>query len=90
MATKTLHIKSCLQCPHHGEERDPSSGDSFDWQDSSLVCYNVGRAKRHVRTSSELGGYPWKAPARVICGFSRDPKAEYKREKMGIPKWCPL
>ena len=29
--TKTLKISNCLECPRHGTERDPSSGDSFDW-----------------------------------------------------------
>lgn len=87
---KVLQLDSCLKCPHHGTERDPSSGDSFDWQDTSLVCYNVGKAKKGVRSSSELGGYPWKAPARVICGYSRDPESEYKRDGHKIPDWCPL
>lgn len=85
--TKTLKLTSCLQCPHHGTERDPSSGDSFDWQDDSLVCY---LAKTKTRNQSELGGYPWKAPARVICGFSRCAEQEYARNGAKIPDWCPL
>lgn len=84
---KTLKINSCLECPHHGVERDPSSDDNFDWQDHSLVCY---KARKGKSVGSELGGYTWKAPARRICGFSRDPEREYRREKMGIPEWCPL
>jgi hypothetical protein len=88
--TKTIKITSCLNCPHHGIERDPSSGDSFDWQDESLVCYNVGKAKVGVEIRSDLGGYEWRAPARRIVGFSRNAKREYVTTKMGIPKWCPL
>ena len=83
----SLKITSCLQCPHHGIERDPSSGDSFDWYDHSLVCY---AAKSNTRYESELGGYLWKKPARVILGWSRDPESEYKRGKHGVPDWCPL
>ena len=82
-----LTITNCLECPHHGTERDPSSDDSFDWQDESLVCY---LSKTETRSSSELGGYGWSKPGRVICGFSRNAESEYKREKMGIPDWCPL
>jgi hypothetical protein len=86
---KTLKIKSCLACPHHGFERDPSSGDSFDWMDESLVCYKARKSK-HTRTMSDLGYYEWKAPARRIVGFARNPKQEYITDKVGIPKWCPL
>jgi hypothetical protein len=85
-----LKIESCLKCPHVGVERDPSSGDSFDWQDESLVCYNEDNDKKHVDTKSDLGGYEWKAPARRIVGYSRCAEREYIREKMGIPDWCPL
>jgi len=91
MAKKSVNLKitSCDQCPHHGLERDPSSGDSFDWQDESLVCYMAGNHK-DARDRSELGGYGWKAPAMVICGFSRSAISEYKRLDGEIPDWCPL
>lgn len=84
----TLIITSCLQCPHHGVERDPSSGDSFDWGDESLVCYEAKGEK--VVAMSDLGGYQWKKPARRICGFSRNPASEYKRDGEMVPDWCPL
>jgi hypothetical protein len=87
--TKTLKITSCLNCPHHGVERDPSSGDSFDWQDDALVCYKA-RKSQYTQTSSDLGHYEWKAPARIIVGGSRNAAGEYKRGKYGIPEWCPL
>ena len=87
--TKTLKITSCLNCPHHGFERDPSSHDSFDWQDDALVCYKARKSK-YVQTCSDLGGYEYKAPARIIVGASRNAEAEYKRNKVGIPDWCPL
>jgi hypothetical protein len=85
---KTLKINSCLQCPHHGVERDPSSGDSFDWQDDALVCYKA-RGK-FTQTKSNLGGYVWKGEARIIIGASRSAVFEYKNRKLGIPDWCPL
>lgn len=84
--TKTLKIKSCLDCPHHGTEHDPSSGDSFDWHDEALVCY---KAKgKHVVTGGD--GYQWSKPARRIVGYSRNPESEYKRDGAEIPEWCPL
>jgi ssDNA-binding Zn-finger/Zn-ribbon topoisomerase 1 len=83
-----LKLTSCLQCPNHGLERDPSSGDSFDWQDESLVCY-AARGPQVV-AQSDLGGYSWKGPARRICGFSRNAKREYEQSGGEVPEWCPL
>jgi hypothetical protein len=84
----TLKIANCLQCPNHGIERDPSSGDSFDWGDSSLVCYAANG--KDVVSRSDLGNYVWKAPARRICSYSRNPAHEYKHDGAKIPNWCPL
>jgi hypothetical protein len=80
-----LKIDSCLVCPHHGVERDPSSDDSFDWMDESLVCYV---AKSGKVSGGDAGA--WSKPARRIVGYSRNPVSEYKRDGQEIPKWCPL
>ena len=85
--TKTLKIKSCLDCPFHGVERDPSSSDSFDWHDDALVCYKARPSKYKV-TGGDAG--PWKAPARRIVGYSRSAVSEYERDGQPIPEWCPL
>jgi hypothetical protein len=84
--TKTIKIMSCLQCPHHGIERDPSSGDSFDWYDTSLVC----RLADAPKEEESLRILAFEKPGRAIVCCSRNPNAEYKRDGEPIPKWCPL
>ena len=84
--TKTIKITSCLQCPHHGFERDPSSGDSFDWQDTALVC-RLAKASKEERASRLIA---WEREGKAIVGCSRNPEGEYTRSGQPIPKWCPL
>jgi hypothetical protein len=84
---KMLPIRSCLGCPHHGIERDPSSSDSFDFQDTALVC-RLAKVPRDQRPSDMQ--YTWKQPARRILGYSRGPEKEYRRNGEKIPDWCPL
>jgi hypothetical protein len=81
-----LKINSCLDCPYHGIEHDPSSGDSFDWCDHALVC------KKRKPSAEELSHRLVKPdnPGRIIVGCSRSPESEYKKEGSKIPKWCPL
>ena len=84
---KTLKIKSCLECPHHGFERDPSSGDSFDWQDDALVCKKTKPSAAELKSRLLHEG---DKSGRIIVGASRSAEAEYKRDGEKIPKWCPL
>lgn len=48
-ADRVLKINSCLDCPHHSIEHDPSSGDSFDWGDSALACTLVPPTAEEVK-----------------------------------------
>jgi hypothetical protein len=83
----TVKITSCLDCAKHGIERDPSSGDSFDWQDNALVCKAAKPPKGEVE-SRLLHDDP---PGRIILGASRCAESEYKNKRGDkIPKWCPL
>lgn len=83
----TIKIESCLACPNHGIERDPSSGDSFDAYDTALVCLKA------PPPPGQADDAPWRKdwpPCRAIVSYSRNPASEYEREKVGIPAWCPL
>lgn len=84
---RIIVLTSCLECPHHAIERDPSSSDSFDFYDSSLVCRLAPVPKD--QEPSDLQGY-WKQPARRILGYSRNPEREYREDGEKIPDWCPL
>lgn len=83
---KTLKIKSCLDCPHHGIEPDPSGRDSFDSWDTALVCKRAAPSAAEVAQRLRHGT----PPGRIIVGASRNPEAEYVAEKSRILAWCPL
>jgi len=84
--TVMLKLKSCLDCPHHFTEHDPSSHDSFDWQDDALVCKASKPPKGEVE-GRLLHDDP---PGRIIVGGSRCAESEYENHGAKIPKWCPL
>lgn len=85
--SKTLQITSCLQCPFHGIERDPSSDDSFDAWDEALVCKKTKPSKKELAMRIYHEGDD---SGRIIVGASRNPEREYKGDGEPIPEWCPL
>lgn len=78
MTTKLIAITNCLDCPYSKEIQDPSSDDSWDFHDVSLLCMKRKRPTSVDRWNPE--GY------RHIAG----PDRSIRRKDCDIPEWCPL
>ena len=80
MTTALLKIDNCLDCPHSKEIQDPSSGDSFDWNDVSLCCTKTPLSRPEKTDRGEV------VPGRRIIAYER----VIRRSEAAVPTWCPL
>lgn len=70
-----LEIDNCIDCPNHGEVRDPDPEDSFCNDDMAVMC---------MLKEPEKGE---RFPRRAVTSSCRPYRL---KEECEIPKWCPL
>jgi hypothetical protein len=82
--TKSLKITSCLECPFHRVIADPDPDDWFNADDQAVVCTKEKNPKRdqNSRYASDRQEYR--------CVSVSDRPYQITKEKILIPKWCPL
>jgi len=83
IATPTLTISNCIDCPNHEviNDRDPS--DWFCDDDVAVVCTKTRNPTQNTQSKHASDHSPYRAIT-VAC------RPYQKRKESEIPDWCPL